>query len=374
MKGVPSNQIRERRCAQGLTQNALAELTELTRQSINAIETGRARPSVDVALRLATALGCSVERLFAEGDDAEMLKVELTGEGEQTRVVVVCVAGRWFATELGADAAHLAADGLVSVRHKQSALVSLMRPRQEVAQNVLLVGCAAGLGVLADRLNSRPGPGRFLWMTGSSTKALDILQRGACHLAGVHLASSLDKQANLPEVKRALKSRSFAVVSLGLWEEGLLVRRRNAGGKCNLDEVVGRGDRLVFREQGSGARRLLDRELEGLGTSAEAVARRQGLVTPTVVPGHLDVGRAIALGFGDAGVASREAADAFGLAFHPLAEERYDMVLPLDFLGDKRTERLFDTLVSAAFRKDLSALGYDTRESGVQIAKVSAAC
>jgi molybdate-binding protein len=313
-----------------------------------------------------------VESLFAEADDSETLEVELSGEGGQSRVVVVSVGGRWFATELGADAAHLAADGLVTVRRERRSIVSLVRPRQELADNVLLVGCAGALGVLADRLNSRLGPGRFLWMTGSSTKALDTLARGACHLAGVHLAATLEKKANLPDVRLALRKRSFALISLGLWEEGLLTRPSGSRGKRRLEELVVRGHRLVFRERGSGARRVFDRELEGLGTSAEAVARRHGNSTPIVVPGHLDVARAIALGFGDAGIASREAADAFGLDFHPIAQERYDMVLPLEFLGDKRAQRLFDVLSSGEFRRDLSALGYDAREAGGQIAEVSA--
>lgn len=243
MKGLPSNRIRERRGWLGLTQNALAELTGLTRQSINAIKTGRARPSVDVALRMAAALDCSVERLFSEADDGDLLQVNWVGEGKQTRAIVACVGGRWFTTELGADAAYCAADGILSVRDGHRSVVSLIRPRQEAAENVLLVGCATGLGVLADRLNSRSGAGRFVWMTGSSTKALNMLKRGACHLAGVHLASSLDPHANLPEVRRSLRKRSFAVVSLGVWEEGILTRRRKARSSCKLEWKFARRNR-----------------------------------------------------------------------------------------------------------------------------------
>ena len=47
-----------------LTQAELAGLADITRASVNAIEGGRMVPSVVLALRLATALGVTVEALF----------------------------------------------------------------------------------------------------------------------------------------------------------------------------------------------------------------------------------------------------------------------------------------------------------------------
>lgn len=48
----------------GLTQQDLAIRVGVTRQSIIFIEQGRFRPSVELALRLARALGVRVEDLF----------------------------------------------------------------------------------------------------------------------------------------------------------------------------------------------------------------------------------------------------------------------------------------------------------------------
>jgi putative transcriptional regulator len=56
--------MKVRRAMRDLTQADLAELTGVTRKSINAIETGRMVPSVLIALKLAQALGVSVEELF----------------------------------------------------------------------------------------------------------------------------------------------------------------------------------------------------------------------------------------------------------------------------------------------------------------------
>ncbi len=366
VEAVP-NRVREQRLARGLTQAVLAERANLTRQSVNAIEAGRSSPSVDVALRVAAALDTNVEALFSESAGDETLTAEMESTVGAARVAVARVGGRWIARELGGDAARSAADGIVVRTQKRRATVSLLRHRGEVAENVFLVGCATGLGVLADRLNSRPGPGRFHWIAGSSARALDGLARGSCHLAGVHLGSSLAKEANLVDARDALGKRPFGLVSLGVWKQGLVTRRGGPGSAAGLDEIVQKRFRLVVRELGSGARRLLDRALERMGTNVEIVARAAGLTRPIEVESHLELARAVAMGFGDAGVASQEVADAFGLTFLPLAEERYDLVLPLDFINDSRAKRLFDVLASGAFRRDLGALGYDARESGAQL-------
>ncbi len=53
------------RAKRDLTQAQLAELSGITRKSINAIESGRMVPSTILALKLARALGVTVEELFS---------------------------------------------------------------------------------------------------------------------------------------------------------------------------------------------------------------------------------------------------------------------------------------------------------------------
>jgi putative transcriptional regulator len=66
------NQVRRhRRAVEGLTQEALAERVGVTRQTIISIERGSYDPSVGLALRLAKALGVSVETLFEIGPEEE---------------------------------------------------------------------------------------------------------------------------------------------------------------------------------------------------------------------------------------------------------------------------------------------------------------
>jgi putative transcriptional regulator len=60
-----ANRLRELRADRDLTQAALAELVGVSRKTINTVENGIFIPSVALALRLARALGCSVETLFS---------------------------------------------------------------------------------------------------------------------------------------------------------------------------------------------------------------------------------------------------------------------------------------------------------------------
>ena len=57
--------LRALREAAGLSQKALGEEVGVSRQAINALETGRHAPSLDLAFRLAGAFGLPVEEVFA---------------------------------------------------------------------------------------------------------------------------------------------------------------------------------------------------------------------------------------------------------------------------------------------------------------------
>ena len=59
------NRLREERARRNLTQAQLAELVGVSRKTINTVENGVFVPSTVLALRLAKALGTTVEALFA---------------------------------------------------------------------------------------------------------------------------------------------------------------------------------------------------------------------------------------------------------------------------------------------------------------------
>ncbi len=64
------NEVRELRTDRGLRQEDLAKALKVSRQTVNAIETGRYLPSLPLAFALARYFGKRVEELFHGDDDA----------------------------------------------------------------------------------------------------------------------------------------------------------------------------------------------------------------------------------------------------------------------------------------------------------------
>ena len=63
------NDVRELRTDRGLRQEDLAKALKVSRQTVNAIETGRYLPSLPLAFALARYFGKPVEELFYGDDD-----------------------------------------------------------------------------------------------------------------------------------------------------------------------------------------------------------------------------------------------------------------------------------------------------------------
>jgi putative transcriptional regulator len=60
------NQLRVLRAERGWSQAELADLLEVSRQSVNAIETGKYDPSLPLAFRLARLFSASIEEIFTD--------------------------------------------------------------------------------------------------------------------------------------------------------------------------------------------------------------------------------------------------------------------------------------------------------------------
>src|SRR5690606_26828849 len=82
----------------------LAEKAGVTRQSVSAIETGRMSPTIEIALRLARALGRPVDSLFRLVEDTSLPADAVAGAGspagEPVRVQVARVGERIVARTL----------------------------------------------------------------------------------------------------------------------------------------------------------------------------------------------------------------------------------------------------------------------------------
>ena len=342
--------LRRARQKSGFTQGELAVRAGISRQTLSTLESGRGQPSTVVALRLAHVLRCRIEELFWLREEGGELRAELAGPGERRRfeskrALVGWVAGRWVAHPL---------------RRQEPARLVALRPIEALQANVLVTGCDPGLAVLAGRVEDRWPGQRLCWIGASSDAALQTLARGHAHVAGAHLFDEETGEYNVPFVRRAFRGRPMVVITFAHLEEGFAVARGNPLRIRKPEDIARKDVRFVNREQGAGARRLLDRLLRKARVPASAVAGYDRLLG-----GHLQVAQAVAMGAADAGVVARSAAVAHGLDFVPLSEERFDLVFPKEWSGDARAGRIVETLEGRAFRRELASLGgYDTRRSG----------
>ena len=63
-----TNRLRVLRAERGWSQAELAEKLEVSRQSVNAIETGKYDPSLPLAFKIARLFGKGIEEIFEDKD------------------------------------------------------------------------------------------------------------------------------------------------------------------------------------------------------------------------------------------------------------------------------------------------------------------
>jgi putative molybdopterin biosynthesis protein len=347
--------LRLARQARGLSQQQLAGMAAVTRQAVSAVESGHSDPSLRVALALSRALGLTVEELFGPGDPADPVLAQPVAPvgGEGTRVALATVGDTFVALPLSADTLARAgfgpAGGLVVGRELHGDLITV-RPIAPPRPTLVVAGCDPALPLLETPLALLDPPVGFAWWSCGNGEALRLAAAGLIHVAGVHQSSD---EAELPD--------GAEVVGFTSWREGLVIRR--ATRITGLGDAVRQGLRLVNREPGAQARRLLDRELGRLGVDPAGRVELAGYDSQAA--GHLQVAAAVAGRLADVGVSSEPAALAYGLDFLPLAEERFDLVLPAKNAASREVQGLLRVLTSPWLLAQLASLpGYDAGRCG----------
>jgi molybdate-binding protein/transcriptional regulator with XRE-family HTH domain len=393
--GSTGAKLRLARQARGFSQQQLASMAAVSRQAVSAVESGHSDPSLRVALALAQALGMAVEELFGPGEPAApVLATSIAPlRGAADRVALAAVGDRFVALPLrgdtGAGLGFLPAGGVAS---PGSAIVPdptvpaptapaptvpaptvpgaamgpagagpelvAVRPIGPPRPTLVVAGCDPALPLLATPLSLLDPPVAFAWWPCGSGAALRLASQGLVHAAGIHAkggSGNSDDGQRVPD--------GAAQVGFTAWREGLAVRRELRSAVTGLGSIAQRRLRIVNREPGAEARRLLDAERERLGLAPEDLAGYD-----TQAAGHLQVASAVAAGLADAGVASEPAATAYGLAFIPLAEERFRLVIPAEHAASREVQALLKVLSSPWLLAQLASLpGYDATSCGDRI-------
>jgi putative molybdopterin biosynthesis protein len=400
--GVGGTQLRLARQARGLSQQQLAGMAGISRQAVSALESGVSDPSLRVALALARALGLTVEELFGPGSPAPLVaasplaplgraggRVALAPVGDA--LVALPLAGatatRAGFLPAGGQAAAVLSDTVLSdtvgpdtvapdtvqsdtVQAAGRAAAggqggpAAVRPVGPPRPTLVVAGCDPALPLIEAPLALLDPPVAFAWWPCASSEALRLAADGLVHVAGAHLRDD-DGEYNTGIASDLLRDGA-EIIRFCSWREGLVLRPDRAGGIAGVADLPGSGLRLVNRDPGSEARRVLDRELARLDLDPAGLPGYD-----TAATGHLELAAVIAAGVADVGVASEPAALAYGLAFVPLTQERFDLIIPAAYAGSREVQAMLRVLPSPWLRDQLASLpGYDAARCGELVTTV----
>jgi len=225
---------------------------------------------------------------------------------------------------------------------------------------VILGSDDRALDLLAVRLREDETGPDVITMAMGSLEGLIALRHGVGHVAGCHLFDAESGDFNRSYARALFPGRALMLITLAHRQQGLIVPPGNPRALRDLAGAVSDGARLVNRNRGSGTRVWLDRLLAGGGVDPIRVAGYEDEVMT-----HDAAARAVAEGTADVALGILPAANALGLGFVPLVEERYDLVTPREHFESGMLAPLIGLLNDEAFKREIDDLGgYVTRETG----------
>jgi putative molybdopterin biosynthesis protein len=296
------------------------------------------------------------------------------GVEEYVRVSLGTLGGKVVATPLGRGAGVISsltkAQGIVVIDRTSpglsagavvdATLLSGSRPEN----NLLAIGSHdLALDILGVHLRRRLEGASLSCANVGSMGGIQAIRSGEAHIAGIHLLDEATGEYNLSFVRRYLPAGDWRLVRLARRQQGLILPAGNPKKITGLADLAKPGITFVNRQRGSGTRALLDWELA-----------KTGIVPATIngyekeVATHMAVAATVAYGVADAGLGIAAAARALDLAFLPVADEQYDLILNFA-AADERLAVILEILGDGEFRREVEALGgYDLSEAGRIIA------
>ena len=295
------------------------------------------------------------------------------GQEEFLRVKVGKVGERVIATPVGRGAGVLMslvrADGMVRIPAMSEGMgagaqltVELFRSEKEIENTIVCIGSHDNaLDLLANILKKNYPRFSLSSAHVGSLGGLVALKRGEAHMAGSHLLDEETGEYNVPFIRRILGDTKVVLINLVYRQQGLIVPKSNPKGINDFHDLVRRDVTFINRQGGAGTRLLTDKYLRELGISPQDV---RGYDREEYT--HMGVASAVLTGIADVGMGILAAARALDLDFVPLVRERYDIVIPADFLKKESVSVLLGLVrENLEFRDSVERLGgYDTSDMG----------
>jgi len=311
------------------------------------------------------SLNCNMSRKLASSGGVDEFVYVNVAPIQDHYVAYPLNRGAGISTSLvKADGVVLIPRGVEGLQAGEQIQVQLRRPREIIDRTLVSIGshdiCLDFLADILQHMNLR-----LVSANVGSMGGIMALRRGDTHFAGIHLLDQETGEYNISYLQRYLADRKWLLINLVKRQQGLIVDRGNPLDITSLFDLTKPAIRYINRQAGSGTRVLLDYLL------------RENCIQPDNINGytreeytHLAVAAAIKNNAADAGLGIFAAAQAMELDFVPLTEERYDLVILPEVMGEKNLEILLTTIKSDEFRRRADTYGgYSLEVSGEIISR-----
>jgi putative molybdopterin biosynthesis protein len=197
-------------------------------------------------------------------------------------------------------------------------------------------------------------------MTGGSLDGIRRVMEGEVVTAGTHLIDPASGDYNVPYVRQHYAQSHLVLIHWATRQQGLIMRASDQKKATTLAKLHSLKLRVVFRQPEAGAFHLFNHLLAKEGIDPASLARAEAIALT-----DSDLAQRIRDEEADAGLGCASAAHAAGLAFVPLAEERFDLLLRRRDYFEPPMQTLFEFARTSAFAKRAEAMrGYDIAKLG----------
>ena len=193
-----------------------------------------------------------------------------------------------------------------------------------------------------------------------SISGLKLLRAKAANMSCVHILDMEKKSYTLSYIARYLSKDDYQAIQLFYRTQGLMVKKDNPKGIRSIKDLSHKGIAFINRNQGTGTRLLFDFLLRELNISQSAVSGYS-----KEAASHMEAGIAVLKSEADAAFGIKHTAHLLDLDFIPLFEERFDLVIPIDYFHMAQVKTfiaLFEQPALLHSIKDYT--GYDLKDTG----------
>ena len=292
------------------------------------------------------------------GDD-DYMRLAVGRVGNQILAAPLSRGAGVITSMVRADGITIIPSGIQGMPAGSEVIVHLYRHPDDIDKTIFAIGSHdMTIDIMAQFLAVKNR--RLISANVGSMGGLVALSRGECHLAGSHLLDPESGEYNIKYVRQIIPNKVNKVIAFVERTQGIMVAKGNPKYIFSLNDLTKEGIAYLNRQNGAGTRLLLDYHLRLLGISPDSI---KGYCNEEYT--HLAVAAAIASGRADCGLGIEAAAQALGLDFIPLYQERYDLVIPQNYYESQLLEPLFEILYDQEFKKSVANLpGYNVEKMG----------